>query len=64
MSALDRNKLKAYLARLSPAVTDEEEVVTWLSALNALSGRPEPLRHLSDLTAAEGAAILSELDIG
>ena len=63
MSALDRNKLKAYLARLSPPVTDEEAIVTWLSALNALSGRPEPLRHLSDLTAAEGHAIMAELDI-
>src|ERR1700677_3927681 len=43
--------------------TDEEAIVTWLSALNALSGRPEPLRHLSDLSAAEGAAILVELEI-
>jgi len=63
MPATDRNKLKAYLARLSPPVTDEETIVTWLSALNALSGRPEPLRHLSDLTAAEGHAIMAELDI-
>jgi len=63
MPATDRNRLKAYLARLKPPVTDEEAIVTWLSALNALSGRPEPLRHLSDLSAAEGAAILVELEI-
>ena len=63
MPATDRNRLKAYLSKLSPPVLAEAEQIRWIGALDALSGRPEPLKALSDLTAAEGHAIMSELDI-
>lgn len=64
MPATDRNKLKSYLAHLSPPVVAEADQIRWIGVLDALSGRPEPLKALSDLTAAEGHAIMSELDIG
>jgi hypothetical protein len=64
MPATDRNRLKSYLAKQQPPVVAEKDVLAWLGALDALSGRPEPLKALSDLTASEGHAIMSELDIG
>lgn len=63
MDARDRNKLKAYLARQSPPVTAEKDIVAFLSTLNALDGRPEALTSLSGVTAEEGAAVLRELEI-
>jgi hypothetical protein len=63
MDARDRNRLKAYLSKLSPPVLAEADQVKWVSTLNAVQGRREPLKALSDLTAAEGHEIMSELDI-
>jgi hypothetical protein len=63
MPATDRNRLKAYLSKLSPPVLAEADQVRWVCALDAVQGRGEPLKALSDLTAAEGHAIFSELDI-
>jgi hypothetical protein len=64
MDARDRNKLKAFFARLTPPLTAEGDILLYLGALDALAGRTEPLGHLSDLTAEEGEAVMRELEIG
>lgn len=63
MPATDRNRLKSHLAHLPEPVVAEADQVRWVSTLNAIQGRGEPLKALSDLTAKEGADIFVELGL-